>query len=170
MGVLPAVLLTMVARGSFDQLLLVALLFLGCVVSTVCWLGWIVVASYGGLRLGPGTLAVAGFLLGSLAHVPGVAVGAGLNRADVNDARSYGDALIVRLDKHRAEHGRFPTALEALTPPAPPPPRLLEGETYYWVGNHGNEGNEFTLRFSDPAGMLDGWEFWSADRVWRRSD
>ncbi|MDD2235708.1 MAG: hypothetical protein PHG65_00700 [Kiritimatiellae bacterium] len=88
-----------------------------------------------------------------------------LNQREIEKAKKYCEQLAVQLDGMKEQHGSYPTNLVGTIQPSDLPKILQNGNLYYH-----SQGTNFSITFSDPGGMMSGWDFMGKTRKWRRFD
>ena len=88
-----------------------------------------------------------------------------LNDKRINEAKVYCEELAVQLDKARDTAGVYPTNLTMFIEHTPPPRILQNGNLYYH-----SQGSNYSITFSDPGGMMNGWDFIGSTKEWHRFD
>ena len=88
-----------------------------------------------------------------------------LNSKGIETAKAYCEQLAVTLDAAKAQTGSYPTNLAAIVEPSQLPRVLKNGNLYY----HAQDTN-FSITFSDPGGLMNGWDFNGNTKRWSRWD
>jgi len=100
---------------------------------------------------------VAGILVFS--YVPGYV----LARRDVHKAKRYCEELVPLLDAYKERTGHYPAAIDEVLPEDRPLPLLLKVRGFYI---YHEETDSFVLDFTDPRGMMNGFDYNSDTRQW----
>ncbi|MCZ7593442.1 MAG: hypothetical protein M5U15_15470 [Kiritimatiellae bacterium] len=88
-----------------------------------------------------------------------------LNQREIGKAKKYCEQLAVRLDQMKEQSGLYPTNLVGMIEQTDIPRILKDGNLYYH-----SQGTNYSITFSDPGGMMNGWDFIGNTRKWSRFD
>jgi len=94
-----------------------------------------------------------------------VYLGGRCNQRDINAAKAYCEQLADRLDNAKDNQGAYPTNLVGLIEERSLPRVLRENNLYFH-----SQGTNYSITFSDPGGMMNGWDFIGNTRKWSRFD
>ena len=108
-------------------------------------------------------MLLASFILGST--FISVYFGRLLNDKRINEAKGYCEELAVQLEKARDTSGVYPSNLTMFIEQSSPPRILQNGNLYYH-----SQGSNYSITFSDPGGMMNGWDFIGSTKEWHRFD
>jgi len=88
-----------------------------------------------------------------------------LNNRQINEAKSYCEQLAIQLDKVRETSGLYPTNLTEYVQQSNLPRILRGGNLYYH-----SQGTNYSITFSDPGGLMNGWDFIGNTKKWSQFD
>jgi hypothetical protein len=80
---------------------------------------------------------------------------------DIEEAKTYCEALIPRIESYHQEHGVYPTEIAAVLHLGKPP-HLLRHGSFYW-----SNGQEYRFDIGDPRGIMNFIRFISQTREWQ---
>ncbi len=153
-------------RGSFGQL---AFVFCSVVfVALPAFFVWFVVVVVGCFfqSVWPFHRALLGCTIVAGSTIVSLPIADALNRRDIDQAKTYCELLVPRIDEFRARHGKYPKRL-ALLGDVPEPPYVLQRNPGSYFGA---DESRYWFLFSDPAGMMGGWHYDSEARKWTTWD
>jgi hypothetical protein len=108
-----------------------------------------------------GVIGIVIILLTTLLSLP---AGGLVHDRDVARAKAFCEALVPELDRYKQTTGSYPRTIAPVLRDAPPP-LLLRDRTFYM-----SNGAEFEFSFTDRAGMMNGFTYFSAERIWQLED
>lgn len=108
-------------------------------------------------------IMLASLVLGST--LASITMGGLLNQREIEKAKKYCEQLAVRLDQMKEQSGLYPTNLVGMIEQTDIPRILKDGNLYYH-----SQGTNYSITFSDPGGMMNGWDFIGNTRKWSRFD
>lgn len=88
-----------------------------------------------------------------------------LNNRQINEAKVYCEQLAIQLDVVKEITGFYPTNLTEFAEQEDLP-RILKGGNLYYH----SQATNYSITFSDPAGLMNGWDFIGNTRKWSRFD
>ena len=92
-------------------------------------------------------------------------MGGFLNQREIRKAKTYCEQLAERLDQVKEQNGSYPADLVGIIDQSDLPEVLNGGNLHY----HSHVTN-FSITFSDPGGLMSGWNFLGNTKEWSSFD